>query len=65
MLLGKLKEECQEKFNGEAGNKISENHRLPCSKRQYQNGLPVYLEILCKVSRKTAVQKRARVFCNY
>ena len=32
--------------------------------RQYQNGLPVYLEILYGVSGNTAVQKSVRAFCN-
>ena len=30
--------------------------------RQYQNGLPVYLEILYRVSANTAVQKGVRIF---
>ena len=34
------------------------------SERQYQNGLPVYLEILYRVLGNTAVQKRVRIFCN-
>ena len=30
--------------------------------RQYQNGLPVYPEILYRISGNTAVQKSVRVF---
>ena len=33
--------------------------------RQYQNGLPVCIEILYRVSQNSAVQKRVGVFCNY
>ena len=30
-----------------------------------QDGLPVSLDILCRISRKTAVQTGVCVFCNY
>ena len=32
------------------------------AERQYQNGLPVWLDILYRISRNTAVQKGVRVF---
>ena len=32
--------------------------------RQYQNGKPVFLEILYRVSRNTAVKDGVSVFCN-
>ena len=32
------------------------------SERQYQNGLPVCLEILYRVSQNTAVKKGVRIF---
>ena len=53
MFLAKLKEECQQNFDGE----------LP--KREYQNGLSICLEILYRVSRDTAVQQNICAFGNY
>ena len=66
MLLANLKEECQENFDGELGVKkvkIRGCH-VPRNVPQYQNGLPVCLETLYRVSQNTAVQNIVRVLCN-
>ena len=62
MLLAKLKEECQENFNGELEAKLMKI--IGCCVPRVP--VPEWLvKFLYRVSRKTVVQKGVHVFCNY